>query len=261
MAVRDEAKLDWKKGIKYKDIAQKYGVSESTIKSWASRYWNNDKVATKSKKKSQPKDKKSRNHGGAPKGNKNAVGNNGGAPLGNTNSLKHGGYSVPKGWDFINDDEKKFVESVPTDEEELLVEQIYLFSIRERRIMQAINKYRDKTDEPVAIDYSIRTENKRAFTDDEEKALFEEKQQERIDKGEILPGRAYTVQTSTTNKDNIIVRLESELTSVQSKKTKTIDTLIKLRFENQKLSGDSKGNEAARLWVEKVLAIRRENNE
>lgn len=260
MAVRDEAKLDWEKGVKYKDIALKYGVSESTIKSWASRYWKNDKVATKKQKKSQPKDKKSRNHVGAPKGNKNAVGNKGGAPFGNTNSLKHGGYSIPN-WDFIDDDEKKFISEVVTDEENLLIEQIYLFSIRERRIMQAINKYRNKADEPDTIDYSIRTENKRTFADDEEKALFEEKQQERIDKGEILPGKAYTIQTSTTNKDNIIVRLESELTSVQSKKTKAIDSLIKLRLENQKLSGDSKGNEAARLWVEKVTAIRRGNNE
>lgn len=259
MSVRDEAKKDWENGMKYKDIAIKHNVPESTIKSWASRYWKNDKVATKKKKKTQPKNKKSCNHVGAPKGNKNAVGNNGGAPHGNSNSLIHGGYSIPQ-WDFVSSDELEFAVEVPTDEESLLIEQILLFSIRERRIMQAINKYRDNQ-EAIAIDYSMRTENKRSFASEEEAALYEEKQQERIEAKEILPGRAYTVQTSTTNKDNIIVRLESELTSVQAKKTKAIDSLTKLRLENRKLSSETKGNEVARLWVEKIIEARGKNND
>lgn len=40
------AEKDYKNGMKYKDIAAKYGVSLNTVKSWKSRYWN----ATKSKK-------------------------------------------------------------------------------------------------------------------------------------------------------------------------------------------------------------------
>ena len=88
-------------------------TSESTVKSWASRHWNNDKkiqAARKRSKKSQLKGKKSRNQNaekksqkdapkprGAPHGNKNAAGNNGGAPKGSKNALKHGGYSVVDG--------------------------------------------------------------------------------------------------------------------------------------------------------------------
>ena len=34
MAVRDEAKKDWEQGMKRKEIAEKYGVSENTVKSW-----------------------------------------------------------------------------------------------------------------------------------------------------------------------------------------------------------------------------------
>ncbi|SCI51117.1 Uncharacterized conserved protein [uncultured Clostridium sp.] len=56
---------DYLKGLKYKEIAEKYDVSASTVKSWASRYWKKkdcnlkEKVATKKKR-------------GAPIGNKNA---------------------------------------------------------------------------------------------------------------------------------------------------------------------------------------------
>lgn len=51
---RDQAKRDYEKGMKYKEIAEKYGVSISTVKSWKARYWKNatsaKKVASKIKK-------------------------------------------------------------------------------------------------------------------------------------------------------------------------------------------------------------------
>ena len=50
MSVRDEAKADWMRGMKYKDIAQKYNIKESTVKSWATRYWKTDRVASGQKK-------------------------------------------------------------------------------------------------------------------------------------------------------------------------------------------------------------------
>ena len=51
---RDKAYKDYCNGMKYRDIAVKYGVSLSTVKSWATRHW---KVATKDKKL-QPQPKK-----------------------------------------------------------------------------------------------------------------------------------------------------------------------------------------------------------
>ncbi len=54
-----------KKGLKYRKIAEKYGVSISTVKSWKSRYWSQEKVATKNA--TIPNNK------GAPEDNKNAV--------------------------------------------------------------------------------------------------------------------------------------------------------------------------------------------
>lgn len=41
---------DYLEGMKYKDIAAKYGVSISAVKSWKSRYWKDKKVATKKSK-------------------------------------------------------------------------------------------------------------------------------------------------------------------------------------------------------------------
>lgn len=49
MTKRDEAKQDYLAGMKYKEIAEKYGVSESTVKQWKRRYWSDNDV-TKPKK-------------------------------------------------------------------------------------------------------------------------------------------------------------------------------------------------------------------
>lgn len=54
--VREQAFRDYQEGMKYKEIAEKYGVSLSTVKSWASRYWK--KVATLKKKSCNQKGKK-----------------------------------------------------------------------------------------------------------------------------------------------------------------------------------------------------------
>ncbi|MDF7636938.1 terminase small subunit [Leuconostocaceae bacterium ESL0958] len=51
MTKRDDARQDYLAGMKYKDIAEKYDVSLSTVKSWKSRYWSDEtKVATSDKK-------------------------------------------------------------------------------------------------------------------------------------------------------------------------------------------------------------------
>ena len=89
-------------------------------------------------------------------GNKNAVGNRGG-PLkpGDKIAEKHGAYSSVY-WDVLDESEKDMIEDIPMDEEMLLIEQIQLFAVRERRIMAAINKYRNMKGE-VSL-YRIRPE-------------------------------------------------------------------------------------------------------
>ncbi|MFC9657977.1 phage terminase small subunit [Bacillus subtilis] len=82
-----QAYKDYVKGMKYKDLAEKYGVSVNTIKSWKQRHgWERKKGAPISKSVHTKK-------GGQP-GNKNAIGNKGGAaPAGNQNAVTHGFFS------------------------------------------------------------------------------------------------------------------------------------------------------------------------
>lgn len=79
------AEQDYMGGMKYKDIAEKYGVSLNTVKSWKQRHgWTREKGAPSNKGVHTKR-------GGAPRGNRNAVGNRGGAaPRGNSNAVKHG---------------------------------------------------------------------------------------------------------------------------------------------------------------------------
>lgn len=82
-----QAYKDYVKGMKYKDLAEKYGVSVNTIKSWKQRHgWERKKGAPISESVHTKK-------GGQP-GNKNAIGNKGGAaPAGNQNAVTHGFFS------------------------------------------------------------------------------------------------------------------------------------------------------------------------
>ena len=97
--IRKRAKQDYMKGMKYKDICDKYNISMNTLKSWVKRYkWSDERK--KLKKKGAHKSKR-----GAPLNNKNAIGNNGGAPPGNLNSIKHGAYQSIYA-DMLNTEDK-----------------------------------------------------------------------------------------------------------------------------------------------------------
>jgi uncharacterized protein YjcR len=66
---KEKAEQDYLKGMKYKDLADKYGVTINTIKSWKQRYkWNRNSVHTKEEGCTQKK------RPGAPPGNKIAAG-------------------------------------------------------------------------------------------------------------------------------------------------------------------------------------------
>lgn len=226
MSVRDEAYEDYKKGLKYKEIAEKYGVSISTVKSWKSRYWKTEKVATKSKKRLQPKSKKvaTKKPGGQPNNTNGVEG-----MKNNTNAIKHGGYSSIY-WDTLDADEQEMIDDMDSDEETQLVEQLKLYAIRERRLLKAINKIKsnaNKTDD-VEISSSV------FFT-------FENKEKTVItDEGDVETQTVTKPKPTGTRKDYektefAVSRLEKELTSIQRSKTKVINSLAELR----RLKGDN----------------------
>ncbi len=78
---KEKIKADYLKGIKPKELSEKYNISINTVKSWIKRYgWSKDV-----KEEGAPRNKK-----GAPLNNKNSVGHKPSIPEGNKNSEKHG---------------------------------------------------------------------------------------------------------------------------------------------------------------------------
>ena len=236
-----EAEKLFNDGMAMVEIAKKLGVSDGTVRSWKNRYgWGNNSkknkrnVAKKDNKKSATLQKKKR--GGQP-GNKNSKGVSKGKgnpnPVSPPDMTKHGGY-VPVFMDALDEDERKLVETIPEDTEQQLMEQIQLFSIRERRILKAINKYREQKGDVSVAD----------VTKIEEKNMV---------KDESLPVKTCTIETHTSNKDMIIARLEQELSTVQSKKTKAIEALAKYRMEKAKLESESAGNDVVDDWIAAVM--------
>lgn len=257
-----EAEKLYKEGMLLVDIAKKLGRPEGTVRRWKStQNWDgtdNEKGKKKENERSGKKKTSVRKPRGAPKGNKNAVGHVRSVPLGNSNALKHGGYSAVY-WDTLDEEEREMIETIPDDEEEHLLAQIALFSVRERRIMKAIKQYKESKG-GVYINNVIKQESKRRFKTEAEEKLYNERIQEKISAGDRLPGETYQIQTTTTATIDLVSRLERELTSVQSKKTKAIEALVKLRLEKQKIEGESKGNELVRTWAESVLKAREDDH-
>lgn len=247
--IREAEKL-YKSGVKLVDISKKLGVPEGTVRRWKhDKEWDKKSEKRQSERSDNKSDDKANvRKRGAPKGNQNAKGGRGNP---NPKTTKHGGYA-PVFMDVLDEDEQKLVAMVPENEEELLLEQIQLFSIRERRILKAINKYLEMNGEVAVADVS-RFEEKRSFKDKEEETEYDRRQKIKVDNGDILPGKPYNIQTHTANKDMVIARLEQELSTVQGKKTKAIEALAKLRLEKAKLESESAGNEAVDDWIAAVI--------
>ncbi|MCY8009713.1 phage terminase small subunit [Bacillus haynesii] len=123
-----QAYKDYVKGMKYKDLAEKYGVSVNTIKSWKRRHgWERKKGAPSEKSVHTKKV-------GAPPGNINALGNNGGAPKGNQNAKTHGFFSK-----FLPEETLEIMEEIQErSTTDMIWDQIqiqYAAIIRAQRIM------------------------------------------------------------------------------------------------------------------------------
>ena len=127
-----QAYKDYVKGMKYKDLAEKYGVSVNTIKSWKQRHgWE--------RKKGAPIEKSVHTKKGGQPGNKNALGNNGGAPQRNQNAVTHGFFSK-----FLPEETLEIMEEIqersPAD---MIWDQIqiqYAAILRAQRIMFVSDK-------------------------------------------------------------------------------------------------------------------------
>lgn len=203
---------DWKSGMKRKDIAEKHQMKEETLKAWVSRDFKKradkktKKKGTPEKTKGAPKEARK----GAPKGNKNAVGNKGRPQPRNQNNFKHGAYAEVYG-DTLDEDEIALIDSLNYDEECELERQIGLLTVREKRLLQQIKIFKEK-EGGLAID-SI--------------SVRELKIEGNLNRGEDQKHSEKTTKTVATF--DVVLKLESTLTTVQGRKTKCIDSLHKIR--------------------------------
>ena len=166
---------------------------------------------------------------GAPVGNRNAVGNHGGAPLNNTNALKHGGYAAIS-WDDLTEREWELVAAMPTDCEQLLIDEISLLSVRERRIMHRIAKLRDVECGMVKA-ATMRTEEKREFSGEEEQREYQAIMDAAVQAGDRLPGQPYRITVTQEAVHNIILRMEDDLTRCQEIKRKAVELLAQMQTD------------------------------
>lgn len=212
MAKWEDAYTDWQSGMKYSQIAEKYGVSESCVKSWAKRYFKpkqkQEKVAPVAEQRPKVATKKTKARG---------------APKGNRNALKHGLYANIY-WDTLSDEERDMLAQLNFEQEEnMLKEQIALLSVRERRLMQSINKYKTLKNDGLTLDTVVKRDLKIT------KGITQESEQETV--------------ITTTASIEIVLKLEAELTRVQGKKTKAVEALSRLRLERLKAGGEDVGLE------------------
>lgn len=247
-----EAEKLFNKGMKLIDIANKLDVPDGTIRSWKNRGKWGEKSSKKSNATLQKKDDREnatlqkRKRGGQP-GNRNAEGSKGGAaPLRNKNAETHGAYSKVY-WDALDEDELDLIDSMDGVEEQQLIMQLQMFSVRERRLMRSIKKYRELEVENHGLSVKAVSKTKKV----EDMTDFD---------GESVGAGKYkkVTETSVTHTEavmNSIMVLESELTKVQKAKTKAIEVLSKIRIERIKMEDETSGNETVDDWIAAVLGV------
>jgi uncharacterized protein YjcR len=152
--------------------------------------------------------------GAAPKGNHNAVGNTGGhAPAGNRNAITTGENDILL-FDSFDETELSMVNGILPDEERLLLEEIKLLSVRERRMLKRIDDLVKKNPKGMTIQEIMTVSNTQA-------------------RENSTIGR----DTKTTKIEpvlNQIHKIEEALTRVQARKQVCIDMLYKMKNDKQK---------------------------
>lgn len=219
----ENAERDYLSGMKYKDIAEKYGVSINTVKSWIKRHGWSQKKGAPSEKGVHP------NRVGAPQGNKNAKGNRGGhgGPVGNKKAVRTGEYESI--WmDMLADDEQSLLDEIDTDPVAQADEAITLFSIRERRMLGRIKKLSEGLTE------KQRRELQQLRTQKEAVPLRDEKTGKTNtvvkSKEELI---VVEIEETSYRAIEDILRIEEALTRVQAQKLRAIELKNRLTAEDE----------------------------
>lgn len=265
-----EAEKLFHEGMKMVDIAKKLKVPEGTVRRWKhTQGWDGNAPSDSKKKQSERSEKTDtgkanvrKRKGGAQPGNKFAVGHKPSTPKGNQRATKHGAYSFIFGA-VLSEEEREAVANMDTDPEQALIDQIKLFTAREIRLSNIVNKYRnmqteDGKDIPFSVQSTIRSEKKRVFDGTPEEQERQKKEydrlvEEKVKKGERMPGREISIMNQTENKDAVILRAEDELTRCSNAKNRAIRDLANIRAEKAKLDLETSGSDMVNDWIAGVM--------
>ena len=137
---RDKAFEIFKKtggNIDLVEIASQLSLSPGTIRGWKSKDdWDTKLNGTLRKNMERSKRKK-----GAQPRNQNAAGHGGTGPPGNKNAVTTGEFETLF-FDCLDSDEHRLARAVPLDKEQLLLQEIQLLTVRERRMLKRIENLR-----------------------------------------------------------------------------------------------------------------------
>ncbi|WP_048947764.1 phage terminase small subunit [Enterococcus faecalis] len=235
---RDQAKETWLKsnGKKVlKELANELNVSDSQIRKWKSI----DKWADELKGNVTNSKSNVTNKGGAPPGNKNAVGNKGNKsaspPKRNKNAVKTGEYETIFA-DLLSDEEKDIYSKLNDDPFFILDEEIRILKIRQYRMLKRIK-------------------DAEAGLNDEEVERLQ--QLRKVKEPSVIDGKMVTVKREvlkdiqvtrkTFRKLDDILAIEEALTRISNQLTKAI------KQQNALLANDAK-LQLLKVQTEKVKA-------
>lgn len=203
----EQARAMCLKGMKLVEIASQLNLPEGTVRSWKNRYKWDCNVAKE--KRNVAKRKK----GGQP-GNQNATG-----PPENKNAVKTGEFEALF-FDTLDVDEQKLIQTVQPDKEQLLLQEIQLLTVRERRMLKRIDQLR-------MLERQDPTSNSDSETVPPGMSVTE--YSSGIEKGKLTELKKYEGILGQ------IQSIEDALTRVQARKQKAIETLHKFGYDDAKL--------------------------
>ena len=244
--IKNEAEQMFNDGMKLVDIAKQLDIPEGTVRSWKNRgKWGKKETGQKcnvAKKISEENATLQKNKSFGQPRNRKAKGSKGGAaPVRNKNAEKHGAYSKLY-FDVLDDQEMELIMCMDDQEEWHLVMQLQMFSVRERRLMNNIKRFREiETDNHgLSVESVSKVKKIEDLTDSEGNSVGEGKLKK-------------VTETTTTNTKAVmksILALESELTKVQRSKTKCIESLAKIRIEKAKEQREKNLHELQREFLD-----------
>jgi len=220
---RDKAFELWKESGKnrtLKEIAQELGVSESQVRKWK----NLDKW---DEAQALPNVTKSIGNAAESKGNvtieEKTPKRKRGGQKGNQNRYVHGLYANPT-MDMIPQEELNRLSQMNFDNPaELLIDEIMLLTVRERQLMESIQKYQDQKNGLSLDGVTRRT----------------------VESEGVKGSRSKQVETTTRTRDvfDVIQKLQAELTKVQKEKRQYLSELRILRAQKAQMPKEENTHE------------------